>query len=241
LIECRRQLAVACLELREQPHVLDRDHGLIGEGLQEGDFVVSKPPEVVTGNRDRPDRLVATEQRHHNRASVAPDTCGGAPVLGPSRIGMGIENIERRAGEYGLGVPVLGVERPWEGCPHHSVASGVGASERGELNLIARDPCQQTGVRPQQVNGAVHDRVEHRLHVARGLADHLENLARCGLLIECGREIAIARVQLFEQPHVLDGDDRLVGEGLEQRDVHLGEWCHVRVPDLDDADRLAAS
>ena len=31
------------------------------------------------------------------------------------------------------------------------------------------------------------------------------------------------RLQFLEQPHVLDGDDRLVGEGLEQLDLLVGE------------------
>ena len=33
------------------------------------------------------------------------------------------------------------------------------------------------------------------------------------------RQLAVARLQLGEQPHVLDGDDGLVGEGLEQLDL----------------------
>ena len=32
-------------------------------------------------------------------------------------------------------------------------------------------------------------------------------------------QFCIALLDLFEQPHVLDGDDRLVGEGFEQSDV----------------------
>ena len=37
------------------------------------------------------------------------------------------------------------------------------------------------------------------------------------------RQVAVARLQLLEQPHVLDGDDGLVGEGLEQLDLLVGE------------------
>ena len=43
------------------------------------------------------------------------------------------------------------------------------------------------------------------------------------LLLQRLREVAVARLQLLEQPHVLDGDDRLVGEGLEQRDLLVRE------------------
>ena len=38
----------------------------------------------------------------------------------------------------------------------------------------------------------------------------------------------VARLQLLEEPHVLDRDDRLVGEGLEQRDLLVGERPHLR-------------
>ena len=36
-------------------------------------------------------------------------------------------------------------------------------------------------------------------------------------------EIAVARLQLLEQADVLDGDDGLVGEGLEELDLRVGE------------------
>ena len=44
-----------------------------------------------------------------------------------------------------------------------------------------------------------------------------------GLLLERFGEIAGARLHVIEQPHVLDGYDRLLGEGLQQRNLPLGE------------------
>ena len=37
------------------------------------------------------------------------------------------------------------------------------------------------------------------------------------------RKIACARLHLVEQPHVLDRDHRLVGEGLDQIDLFVGK------------------
>ena len=54
------------LQLGQQAGVLDRDHRLIGEGLEERDLVVGEPAGFAAGHRDRPDRLVVTEQRHHH-------------------------------------------------------------------------------------------------------------------------------------------------------------------------------
>ena len=36
-------------------------------------------------------------------------------------------------------------------------------------------------------------------------------------------QLAVARLQLGEQAHVLDGDHGLVGEGLQQRDLRRSE------------------
>ena len=63
--------------------------------------------------------------------------------------------------------------------------------------------------------------LQHGLKVERRTADHLQDLARRGLLVEGLGEVAVARLQLLEEPDVLDGDHRLVGERLEERDLTL--------------------
>ena len=73
LIDGARELVRARLQLGQQARVLDRDHRLIGEGLEERDLVVGEPAGLAAGQPDRPDRLVVTEQRHPT-ASVATDT-----------------------------------------------------------------------------------------------------------------------------------------------------------------------
>src|SRR5262249_17736677 len=50
-------------------------------------------------------------------------------------------------------------------------------------------------------------------------------------------EIAGARLYLVEQPHVLDSDDGLVGEGLQQRDLLVGKRPHLRSAKLYRSDR----
>ena len=66
-------------------------------------------------------------------------------------------------------------------------------------------------------------RFEHGLEVKDRTADHLQHLGRGGLLLQRFGELALARLHLLEQPRVLDGDDGLVGEGLEQLDLLVGE------------------
>src|SRR5262245_6786862 len=62
----------------------------------------------------------------------------------------------------------------------------------------------------------IDDRLEHWLNIRRRARDHLEDLAgRC--------QVAIACFQFVAQPHVFNRNDRLVGEGLEERDLVVGE------------------
>ena len=61
---------------------------------------------------------------------------------------------------------------------------------------------------------------KHRLHVGRRAADDAQHLG--------GRRLPLERLLgLVEQAHVLDRDHRLVGEGLEQRDLLVGERPHL--------------
>src|SRR5215831_4694390 len=40
------------------------------------------------------------------------------------------------------------------------------------------------------------------------------------------RQLGVPGLELPEQAHVLDGDDRLVGKSLQQRDLLIGEWIY---------------
>src|SRR5262249_41094408 len=50
------------------------------------------------------------------------------------------------------------------------------------------------------------------------------------------RQRLVLILQLLEQPHVLDGYDRLVGEGLEKRDLLLAEELDLCSAERDAAD-----
>ena len=56
----------------------------------------------------------------------------------------------------------------------------------------------------------------------------LQNLRGRGLLLERLLQLACARLQILEQPRVLDRDDGLVGEGLKQRDLLVGRTALPR-------------
>src|SRR5215471_1723032 len=80
-----------------------------------------------------------------------------------------------------------------------------------------------------------HD-VHHGLEVGRGAGDDPQDLRRRGLLLEGLGQLAVPRLELREQAHVLDGDDRLVGEGSQQRYLSLRERSSLGSSDADGAD-----
>jgi len=82
----------------------------------------------------------------------------------------------------------------------------------------------------EQHLGEADDRVERRPELVGHVGEELR-------LVTAGRpQLAIRRLQLGEQPDVLDGDDRLVGEGLEERGLSGGEELRLRTAEADRAD-----
>ena len=58
-----------------------------------------------------------------------------------------------------------------------------------------------------------------------------------GLLVEGRGQVAVARLEFGKQPDIFDGDHRLIGERLEQRDLAVGEWPGLCAPHSDRAER----
>jgi len=136
------------------------------------------------------------------------------------------------------------LDRHGEACPLGGVTCVVDTGHRGESDLIALDPAERACGPSQQTTGAVHDRVEDRLDVRLRLADDTQDVAGRGLLLQSLDDLpvrlsqrAVLLLQLGEQAHILDGDDRLIREGLEERDLHLRKWPGLGARHGDGADR----
>ena len=67
---------------------------------------------------------------------------------------------------------------------------------------------------------------KHRLNIRRRAGDDAQEFHSSRSAAPSFGEIAVA-FEFFEQPHVLDGDDGLVGEGFEQLDLRRGEGAHL--------------
>ena len=57
------------------------------------------------------------------------------------------------------------------------------------------------------------------------------------VLLGLEQPAGLGLLELLEEPGVLDGDHGLVGEGLKQRDLLVGERIHLGTPELDRAHR----
>src|SRR4029450_776159 len=64
LLQGAADLAVLVLERVEQPHVLDRNDGLVGESLQQRDVRLSEWTMLVSRHRNHPDDAPIEQHRH---------------------------------------------------------------------------------------------------------------------------------------------------------------------------------
>src|SRR5262249_200446 len=94
-------------------------------------------------------------------------------------------------------------------------------------------------VRLTQSSRRLYDRLQNGLQVGRRAADDTEHVTRIGLVFERLYQLALARLFLLEQPRVLDGDDGLVGEGLQPINLSVPERAHLGPPDGNSANGLA--
>ena len=89
-----------------------------------------------------------------------------------------------------------------------------------------------------ELHGPGHDGREHGRELQRR-ADRLPDLAQRRELADRARQRRRPLLQLLEEPGVLDGDHRLVGERLEQADLAVAEGTRLRAPARDGPDHLA--
>src|SRR5207245_10697273 len=79
---------------------------------------------------------------------------------------------------------------------------------------------------------SLDDPPEHCLQI-QCRTDRLANLAERPELADRASQLARARLELLEEADVLDGNDRLVGEGLQELGLPVGEQPHLAAPDRD--------
>src|SRR5262245_31259599 len=61
---------------------------------------------------------------------------------------------------------------------------------------------------PANPRSALNDSIKHRLHVRRRAADDAENFRCSCLMLQRLTQLCVTLLDLFEQSHVFDGNDR---------------------------------
>ena len=106
--------------------------------------------------------------------------------------------------------------------------------------------CEKSVTGLAEAGGGSDDGVKDGLQIGRRARDHPQNFGRGRLLLErLGHlgmglgERAVLLLQFREQPHVLDGNDGLVGEGLHEGDLRVGEEAGLLARQGNGADAAA--
>jgi hypothetical protein len=121
---------------------------------------------------------------------------------------------------------------PVRGPPRFDEVCGC-ATVSDQSEHVALSEKEQAHVGLTELHSTSQNGVENGTYARRRAIDHAQDLARRSLAIESLRQLMILLLQLFEQAHILDRDDGLVGKGLEKRDFIVGEWPRLRTPDSD--------
>src|SRR5262245_18701527 len=103
---------------------------------------------------------------------------------------------------------------------------GTKTSPRNQTVPLAES--QPQVIDPTNPRGAFDDRIEHRLHVRWRSADNAEHFGSRRLMLQGLAQFCVALLDLFEQPHVFDGNYRLGRKGFEQLDLLLREGSHFQ-------------
>ena len=103
--------------------------------------------------------------------------------------------------------------------------------------MSPRAKSQHHIIDPANPRRALDDGVEHRLHVRRRAADDAEHLGRRRLMLQSFAQFRVALAEFVEQPHVFDGDDRLVGEGFKKSDLFVRERTNFGAANKDGPNR----
>ena len=101
---------------------------------------------------------------------------------------------------------------------------------RQEVQVVAGPTIDTAEIGAADSDRICQHRHEHRLQLARRRTDDTQHLRCCGLLLQ-------GLPQFIEQPRILNGDDGLIGEGLEKRNLLIRKRFNFGTSNLDCSNR----
>src|SRR5262249_1579206 len=97
----------------------------------------------------------------------------------------------------------------------------------GETEAVPFAQPQITELRSADAHRTFQHGLEDGLQLAGRTRNNTQHFRRRRLLFQSFRKLSRPRLHLVEQSSVLDGDHRLVGEGLQQFNLSVGKWTHL--------------
>ena len=220
LLQGLGEVGVLGLQLGEQPRVLDGDDGLIGEGGDNVDLFVGERADLRPPHEEQSDELVLSQHGDSEYGSIA----GGLLRLMQLklRIGQDVDDMDSPTLESGS--PDRRASPRADHVPPPVLAEfRTDPILRERLEHLTVESLKQPSLGPGQPRRVLDEGFQHGLEIERRAADHLEHFAGRRLLLERDPQLTVARLQLREQPHVLDGDHSLVGKGLKESNLLVAE------------------
>ena len=217
-------MAVCCssasLRLVEQPRVLDRDHRLVGERLQQRQFLVGERLDRLAQQADRTDAAPLPQHRHPHRREIADEGLHFTQRRGCVLQRRGVGDVHWRALAQDPGGDGL-LERLGERANdrlHRRAVPGAGmqqsvVAEQEHADLFAGEELAAT----------LRDLVEHRLRVGHRAADHPQHLGAGGLLLQRLLRLAV-------ELRVLERDRRLSRQSHEELELVRLERAAAAAP-----------
>ena len=194
------------VEVVEQPCVRDGERRLVGERLEDLEFGVVERTHLRPHDVDVADPLGLAEQRNRG---VAPGVRKRLGEFGGDHVE--IVECQRGVARGGVRVHVAVVGGELHPDRHVGVRVDLRCGDPENRPILQEDAAEGCVA---QVGGLRHDRIEHGRQIARVGADQSQRLARRGLQFQRLGQFAVAFLDLTEEAGVVDGDRRLVGEGL---------------------------
>src|SRR5712691_692538 len=232
---------VLFLQLGKEAYVLDGDQRLIGECAKQLDLSLAELAWLTPADSDRADRAALTQHGHgQRRAKTTRHRCrlGTVLLVNQDIRDMGDRAVTNRPRRRRRAASTHGVR-----AANRLDSLRARAIYRDEVNRFTIEACDGARLSAAQPDGALGDDVEHWLDIRRGARDRPQDLARCRLLLEGLADLGvrlserlILQLELGEEADVLDGDDRLVGEGLQQLDLAIRERPGLGARHHDDTD-----
>ena len=219
-----------------EARVLDGDGGLAGEGGKQGDVPLAEGAGRFPDDHYGPDDPAIALHGNRKDGPIALP-CQDIPE-GVVRFGQDVGDLDglargRAPARGPLAQGHLGdLEGPDECLA--GIPTGAGAELPGRLEILI----DESGVRLAQLARLLCDRAQH-LSQVQGRADGAADLAHDAHFLQGEFERAGPGLELLEQADILDGDDGLVGEGVEKGDLLVREEASLGPANQDHSDRNA--